>query len=266
MEPWTRKRILILGMTYPSYSKKYVENTCTGGLEEGTGRMVRIHPVPRRYLDEAHQFQKFQWITAKVMPHGNDPRPESLRVEPDSIELGEVIPAKNVDERRRLIESSPHMFRSVEELRDRWDKDRTSLGTIRPKEIKDIKLVRRSASEREEWLAKENELFSQTTFEFERPPKRIDFPEVEFRIAWICDDSRCESHEMGIMQWGLHQLYRKYAGRPDGAEKVKQAMWKDLNLKERDVFFFLGNFRTTMWNFGLMDSFSPGKPKQLSLF
>jgi hypothetical protein len=252
-------------MTYPSYSTKYVENVCTGGIEEDTGRMVRIHPVPARYLDESHRFKKFQWITAKVMRHQSDPRPESLRVEPDSIELGEVIPPKDVEERRRIIEASPHMCKSVEELKDRHDRDETSLGTIRPKEIRGVKLTRRSAAARKEWLSKENELLSQGTL-FDRPPKPLDFPEVEFNISWVCDDQRCTGHEMGIMQWGLHELYRNLQGDPQRDEKVKDRMKKDLDLNERDVFFFLGNFRTIMWNFGLMDSFSPGKPKQLSLF
>src|SRR4051812_28067874 len=148
LEKWTTKRILILGMTYPSYSSKYVENVCTGGLEEGTGRMVRIHPVPVRYLEPEHRFKKFQWIRAKVMQHPSDPRPESLRVEPSSIVPEEEIPAKNADERRRLIEASPHLIKSVEALRELWERDGTSLGTVQPKEILKVRLVRRSQTER----------------------------------------------------------------------------------------------------------------------
>lgn len=266
MERWTRKRILILGTTYPSYSKKYRENACTGGIEEDTGRMVRIHPVPLRYLEEGNRFSKFQWITANVMPHSEDPRPESLRIEPDSIEPGDIIPAKNADERRRIVEKSSNMCQSVEDLIERQKQDGTSLGTIRPKEIIDVKLTRRPESERLEWIAKERALFNQQVL-FDRPPKPIDFPEMEFRVIWRCDDQRCEkTHNMGMMQWGLHELYRKYAGSSDCEEKVKQAMWKELDQREKDVFLFLGNFRGIQYNFGLMDSFSPGKRRQLSLF
>jgi hypothetical protein len=194
MDQWTTKRILILGTTYPSYSKKYVENACTGGLEEGTGNMVRIHPVPLRYLET--RFKNFQWITARTMKHPSDPRPESLRIEPNSIELGDVIPSTRADERRQLIESSPRLFQSVEALKDRWEANGTSLGTIRPKKINNIRIVMKSDAERAEWLAKEKDLFSQQSFEFERPPKPIDFPEAKFCIAWTCDDSRCNDVEL----------------------------------------------------------------------
>jgi hypothetical protein len=267
MEPWTQKRILILGMTYPSYSQKYVENVCTGGIEEGTGKMVRIHPVPVRYLEPGHRFKKFQWISAKVMRHSADPRPESLRIEPNSIEVQEEIPAHHDEERRRLIEASPHISKSVEDLKDRWERDRTSLGAILPKEILDVKVVPRSAADRQEWLTKERELLNQGTLPFEQPPKPLDFPEAEFRVTWRCDDQRCSTHEMKMLQWGIHELHRnlKRKGDPRCDDKVKEKMWSELDLKKRDIFLFLGNFRGTMWNFGLMDSFSPGKRRQLAM-
>jgi len=265
MEPWTTKRILIIGMTYPAYSKKYAENACTGGIEESTYRMVRIHPVPVRYLEATQRFHKFQWITAKVRQHEQDPRPESLRVEPSSISVGDVIPATKSDERRRYVEKSPHLFKSVEELKDRWDKDRTSLGAIKPKEITGIRLTARSAAAKAEWKEKEDALLSQTTMEFLKPPKKIDFPEVEFNVSWLCDDTRCKGHEMGMLQWGLHELYRKLAKDPARNKKVVDSMHADLDLRSKDVFLFLGNFRGKMFNFGLMDSFSPGRRRQLGL-
>jgi hypothetical protein len=265
---WNTKRILILGMTYPSYSSKYVENVCTGGLEEDTGRLVRIHPIPARYLEPEHRFKKFQWIQAQVTKHPSDPRPESLRVKPESIEPQEVIPSKQAAERKRLIESSPYMLRSVEELRERWKHDGTSLCAIKPKEISRVRIVARPASERAEWVAKEKMLLSQGNL-LERPPKPLDFPEMSFRVEWRCDDDRCDGHEMGMLQWGIHELYRKYKATPSGEEKVTAKMRDELNLAKRDVFLFLGNFRTVMWNFGLMDCFSPEKEpedSQLSLF
>lgn len=266
MDPWQSKRILVLGMTYPSYSKKYVENACTGGIEEDSKRMVRIHPVPIRYLEEEHRFKKFQWITAKVQPHDVDPRPESLRIEPNSIEAGEVISPKDQDLRRRIVEGSPHFLRSVEDLKDRWESDKTSLGTISPKELLDLEVVEAPPGERDEWIQQEKALFAQTTMGFERPPKRLDFPDLHFVVRWVCDDPRCQGHRMKLLQWGLHELARKLKRDPDRKAKLREAMKRELNLEDRDVFLFLGNYRTKMFNFGLMDSFSPTKQDQLSLF
>jgi len=114
MDRWQEKRILILGTTYPTYSSKYTENVCTGGLEDLSYRMVRLHPVPLRYLDGSHRFHAFQWIVVKTMQLENDPRPESLRIDPHSIILEELI--SDHSKRRRYVENSPHMCLSVEEL------------------------------------------------------------------------------------------------------------------------------------------------------
>jgi len=242
-------------MTYPHYSEKYTENVCTGGLLEGSSRMVRIHPVPARYLEPAHRFKSYQWITCSMRKHEHDPRPESLRIDPDTIEVGAEIPATNAAERRRLIALSPHMCRSVEELHDRWDKYRVSLGIVKPKVILGSRLIQRPDTERDEWKAKEQELLSQTTMKFLRPPKPIDFPEVKFAIKWACDDDRCRGHEMGLEQWGIHELYRKLRTDPQREKKTLEAINKRIDADKKDVFFFLGNFRGTMWNFGLMDTF-----------
>jgi hypothetical protein len=84
MERYQEKRILILGTTYPSYSSKYTELVCTGGIEEGTSRMVRLYPIAYRYLDESQRFKAFQWVKVRVTRESSDTRPESLRVEKGS--------------------------------------------------------------------------------------------------------------------------------------------------------------------------------------
>ena len=103
MEAWQTKRILILGTTYPSYSSKYTEVVCTGGIEEDSLRMVRIVSIPLRYLESHQRFHAFQWIRARVRKHESDPRPESIRVEPSSIQLEEIIPPSKHELRRSYL-------------------------------------------------------------------------------------------------------------------------------------------------------------------
>jgi hypothetical protein len=260
MEPWKRQRMLILGMTYPHYSTKYHENVCTGALLEDGAGMVRVHPIPRRYLDEGHQFKSWQWVTALTQTHTGDPRPESLRVEPNSIELGDV--EDDALARRAMLLKSPHLCTSVEELKDRYDQREQSLGIVRPKIISRCRVHMRSVAERDAWLKKENSLLAQGVL-LERPPRKIDFPEARFEITFECDDPRCEGHSMNMLQWGLHELYRTLKNRrdPECVAKVEDAMRRRLDLEKYEVFLFLGNFRGTMFNFGLMDSYSFPKAK-----
>lgn len=260
MEKWRERRILILGSTYPSHSSKYNETVCTGGIDEETGQMVRLRPVPMRYLQSDQKFTKFQWIRVMTSKDTSDPRPESLLIDPKSIVLGDVV--KDHAERRAYLENSPHMIGSLEELKERQQQDSTSLGIVRPKDILDCYLTPRPAAERDEWERKENARLSQHKL-FGDPAKPLDFPEVEFTIRWICNWPNCQSHTMHILQWGLHELYRKLKAAKDPAleAKVIQKMQSELDEGKRDVFLFLGNFRAVMYNFGLMDSYSPPKLK-----
>jgi hypothetical protein len=265
MEKWDEKRILILGKTYPSYSMKYTENACTGGLREDTLEMIRLHPIPYRYLEEGNRFSAFQWIRAKITKHTSDPRPESYRIDDRDIKVEEVVPGSEHRVRRRFLEKSPHFFQSLEELRERQQREDTSLGIVQPKEILGCYLERKSGKERQEWLEKEKAVLSQEVLFGERM-KPIDFVGVRFKVKWRCDDTRCEGHDMALLQWGIHELYRKLIKDPDCEKKVINAMNRQLDLEKRDVFLFLGSFRGLQYNFGLMDSYSPSRKEQTELF
>lgn len=267
MDSWTTRRILVLGTTYPSHSAKYVETVCTGGIFEDTLEMVRLYPIPRRYLEPGRQFHAFQMIRARVRRDSSDPRPESYRIEAKSIEPMELI--KDHDARRSFLERSPHFCQSVEDLLERQQASSTSLGIMVPESITNCSIERKPEAARAEWMALEAIRQNQERL-FDDKPKPLDFPEASFYVHWRCDDPRCaKEHKMSLHQWGIHELYRKYKSHPDCNEKIIQAMQRHLNEDERDVFLFLGNFRSKMFNFGLMDSYSaPARPKppQFSLF
>jgi hypothetical protein len=256
MDKWQTRRILVLGTTYPSHSTKYRETVCTGGIFEDTLEMCRIYPIPLRYLEPAHQFRGFQWIKARVTKDMSDPRPESYRVEAQSIEPQEVISHESHGLRRSILEGSPHLCKSVEELKERQRAQSTSLGIIIPESITDCTIEMRSEAERREWMTRERARAAQEVFPFGERPKPLDFPEAKFYVHWECNDERCARHKMSLHQWGIHQLYRKYDEPEVAKEKVIQEMYRRLNQWEKDIFLFLGNFRDVMVNFGLMDSYS----------
>ena len=263
MERWQTKRILILGSTYPSHSKKYTEIACTGGIEADTCKMVRLHPVPMRYMEAGQRFKKFQFIDVKVRPDESDPRPESFRIDPSSIVLREIVTKHDV--RRSYLDNSPHLIESLEALKEKQLADGTSLGIIKPKDILDCGLEFRPEAEREDWNRNEEIRLAQERL-FGDPVKPLDFPEARFMVQWNCDDARCTSHRMGIEQWGIHELYRKLKNDEDCEQKMKEAMLKQLDQWQRDVFLFLGNFRAIQYNFGLMDSYSAPAKEPSSLF
>jgi hypothetical protein len=83
------ERILITVKTYPTLSAKYGELVCTAGLREN-GSWIRIYPVPFRSLEEYQKFEKYRIIEAQVIRNPKDPRPESHKVNFESLALTET--------------------------------------------------------------------------------------------------------------------------------------------------------------------------------
>lgn len=262
-EPWVKTKLLIIGKTYPNHSVKYRETACTGAMLYETHEMIRIYPIPYRYLEGSEALKPYQIIEADLQRDTSDPRPESYKIKFSSIRYVERV--KTQEQRREYLERSPHLFGSIEEMRSTAASSGMSLGIVKPREIVSVRLEPKSEEERDAWLQKEKEVTAQLLL-FGEQSKPLDFPEAKFFVKWLCDDSKCSKpHEMSLHQWGIHELYRKYKDRADGGEKVIAEMHRQLDLSKQDVYFFLGSFRTILNNFGLMDSHSFRRQPQLSL-
>ena len=144
-----RKRMLIWGKSAPELSMKYYETVCTGAvLEDGTP--IRLYPIPFRYMDDEDKFSRYQWITAAITKSDSDPRPETYRIDCESIETGEkVAPDKKEWFAREQIvfRKTDWVFDSVDALMKDQVSTGRSLGVIAPKEILAIELKPRPADE-----------------------------------------------------------------------------------------------------------------------
>jgi hypothetical protein len=90
---------IILVKASPHVSQKYGETVCCAGVTQ-EGGWVRLYPVTFRRLDDAKKFKRWDRIRFKWGAPKDDRRPESRRVDQQSIEvIGEL--AKS--ERNRLL-------------------------------------------------------------------------------------------------------------------------------------------------------------------
>src|SRR5437588_2219736 len=80
-----------------------------------TFEMVRLYPIPFRYLESPQAFKSWQMIEAEVQRDESDPRPESYKIKFRTIVVGEKV--TNHDERRAYLERSPHFCKSVSDLK-----------------------------------------------------------------------------------------------------------------------------------------------------
>src|SRR5688572_19229790 len=130
---WLRKKLLIWGTTYPEFSSKYYETVCTGAVDAETGKFVRIYPITLRHRGD-ERFRHYQWIEAEVERRLDaDFRPESFRINQDTIQLGERLDTQDGwAERSRWVLRQSNVFQSVEALRAAEERDHTSLGLVKP--------------------------------------------------------------------------------------------------------------------------------------
>jgi hypothetical protein len=246
---YAREKILIWAKTYPELSSKYLETVCTAGMLP-SGKPLRLYPIPYRYLGgDKEQFSLYQWITADIQKKSDDSRPESFRIDCDSIEAGDVIPTTKDEwgKRAELMFRDPSwQFDSVEDLLRAQREEGTSIGVVAPKQIKKVEIVQRSDEEAKSFDQKLAEVkkiqdakrAQINMFEDSLPPemKSLEFMKYRLQVQWFCHGRDCGGHRMQVLDWGLCELQRR-----DGDDKALSRMKELCNLNKYDLKFFLGN-------------------------
>lgn len=274
---WERKRLLVWGKTYPEFSKKHYETVCTGAVDADTGRLLRIYPITLRYMKEP--FSLFNWVEAEVERNQSDFRPESYKINQDSIGIVGTLGTKTDGwvERSRWVLREGNVFPSVRALQEAQSRDHTSLGLVKPKRIMRVYLKRRPAEEKEEWERQREEAVRQRDLfvDSESSTKDLVYMPVQYRAEFECDSIGCTTvHDMSILDWGVYALSRRqYAkGGAQVAERdVVDKIVKTMDLTKRDAHFFLGNTKAHPASFMIVGFFTPprgtesGPPRQKDL-
>lgn len=279
---WERRRILIWGKTRPELSKAYRETVCTGGVFADTKRLVRLYPIPLRYIDDEQVFKKYQWIEADVKRSPSDPRPESYKIRADTIETFDTILPQPDDwaERARWIMQDHNLFASVEALQERQALDHTSLGLIKPLAVTDVTSDPSDAQEKATFWRRYEEHRRQLQLPLDpesgreiKPLRPADF---RFKIQFRCNDVRCQQdHTFSVLDWEMDALYfrQRQAGKtPDeAAGQVVDKLRNQVCAPDKDLHFFLGNISTHPHVFTVVGLWWPKKSpravaQQLSMF
>jgi hypothetical protein len=263
---WERRDILIWGKTRPEVSQTYREIVCTGGVFKDSKRLVRIYPVPLRYLEAESIFKKYQWIRADVAKATSDPRPESYKIRYENIEVLQTVPTVrgNWDTRAEFIMNPYNLAESVEDLQDQQSSTGRSLGLVAPKEVVDIRSERLPPKEREEFWARYEKAVAQielpldeTTGKEIRP---LSPPDFRYKIEFRCFDKRCERpHTFSVLDWDVDALYarQKQTRSPQQAAKEVVDKLKEVCDDDKDTRFFLGNIASHPQNFTIVGLWYP---------
>ena len=235
-------RILITVKTYPIPSDTYDELVCTVGVTED-GDFVRLYPINFRDLPYLQQYKKYQWIEVMVRKHGRrDKRKESYKPIDGTIEtLGEPLGTQdNWSERKKYVLKK--QAKSMEDLRDRLDIDRTSLGIFKPKDVHDLIISREDSEWKQKYL---DELRKRRLWENRiaslKPLRKVPY---SFHFRFNCYDPRCNGHRMSIHDWEVGALFWRCVDKGDShqkaAEKVKEMFLKNICGSQNETYFYVG--------------------------
>jgi len=255
-------RVLITVMTYPHPSQKYREIVCTAGITQA-GQWVRLYPVDYRYRPEHQMFRKWQWIKIALGPHGhgNDQRPESREPDLDTIRhLGKPLPTTDAwSARREIVDRMPH--HTVMQLEALYEKDRTSLGIVRPQRVLDLIATPAEGQwpAKYQWLWKQARLFGE-----QKPLRRLPF---KFQYVFQCEDST-QTYTVMNEDWELGVLFLKERHRrrseQAAVQSVRQKFFDQICGSDKDTRFFMGT-RHPYNQWLVVGTFWPPKDPQLRL-
>lgn len=256
-----KKKILITVKAYPNPSRKYGETVCCAGIDLSNSQLVRLYPIPFRDLDNDKKFKKYSIIEVNCSPPSDDKRPESLRVDSDSIKIIDCLDTDNKTwARRKSIVLKVPVKSMCQVYKDADPSIDLSLGLIKPTDIS-FEWAKQSLSNQKNREA----CYAQLSL-FNKQKKAIEEIPLDFYYKFKCANAaECPGHKLSIIDWELRQSYRQWRMRYPEKEVLLQKIeqkWLDIaDTTKRDVYFYVGNMKRFRNTFMVLGVFYPQKTK-----
>ncbi len=124
------KKVLLTVKAYPEHCRKLGYCVCIAGITDN-GEFIRLYPVSNlTFLNR--NFKKYTWFEVQCQKASEKlNRKESYHINNDKIDILQHIDNNNKWEGRNNI-ILPLVSSSLEKLMNQYNKDKTSLGIIKP--------------------------------------------------------------------------------------------------------------------------------------
>lgn len=237
-----KERIWILVKAFPQPSRHYEETVCCAGITESDHRLIRLYPIRFRHLDQSQQFERFDFIEAKICRPPNDTRPESYRVVENTLRIIQSA-SRNTESRAQLW--LPLVESSLEDLEIKNREKRTSLGIVRPD----------PTSLRLNWKPTENESAEARQQAKAFQTSLLDAPllpltkEFVFRYKFTAGSKK---RECVILDWEVQATYFNYCRKyGDQALEYMRREYQDVFARQ-SPHFIMGNTAAHQANFSIV--------------
>lgn len=259
---WGTKRVLIAVRTYPAPATKSIEASCTAGITDD-GKWIRLFPIPFRLMAEENRFSKWQWIDTDAVKAISDSRPESFKLNSETIQPGEKMTAADGWRARRDI-LKPLVRPSMCQIRRELDANGSpTLGIFRPGRIKRLILE----DDDPDWTQDQRAILSQDDLFQKSLTLKLEKIPFKFKYEFVCAESGCSGHTMSCTDWEMAEAYRRWRQEygPNWESKFRQRFEKEM-IEKYDTHFFVGTVHQHPKNWIVVGLFYPPKQAMGDLF
>jgi hypothetical protein len=257
------RRVLITVRTYPVPARKNIEVSCTAGVTSD-GNWIRLFPVPYRLLDYDKRFAKYQWIEVSVTKAAQDLRPESYKLNVDTIKICEQVDTSNGSWRERKKLLKPLVRQSMCQIRNERDTNNwPTLGLFRPAKIDRLIIEPDSA----EWTPQQLANLDQTMLFQSSPSEKLEKIPHKFKYQFRCSDQSCRGHTMSCTDWEMAESYRRWRDQYDEEWEIAlREKYEEELVKKRDLHFYVGTVHRHPTEWIIVGLFYPPRLAMVDLF
>lgn len=234
---WQKIRITVVTKAYPEPSTRHGTVACTAGITD-EGEWIRLYPIDMRHFIGADKISKFDIIEVECKPDSDKlSRKESHKVRPESIKIvDESLTQPKADWKKRNQIVLPMISKSIEQLQESFEEDKTSLGLIKPRELLDF-------------IKTENlKIYEQDSWSFTVNLDGVRIPNVSkmqhiFKYQFKCPGCNGSEHVMQCEDWELFESYRKWGelyGNTDLLWAKLRERYFTWMIEKRDLYFVMG--------------------------
>jgi hypothetical protein len=232
----TVRRVCILVKAYPQPSQQYEETVCCAGVTD-TGEFLRLYPIPYRRLKPEQRFDRYDLVEMKTWKSESDHRPESYKVDSDSIRIIQKGTKLKAAQKVRLW--LPFVTDSLTALKEENCATGRSLGIIKP----DTGSVRFKSSPFDQGSEEDRSLAmgarQQASLFHDTPLKEL---KVDYQFSYKFTSGGV-AHDMKIHDWEVQATYHNFS-RKYGSDTLR-VMAKEYgeNIPAKNLHLIMGTMK-----------------------
>jgi hypothetical protein len=237
-----RLRVLITVKAAPNPSDRYGETVCVAGFNTAPDSpgWVRLYPINFRELGVQESFKKYDVVEVDAVPARQDPRHESWRPRMNTLRVTGHL--KDWKARKPWLE--PFVEGSMCSLFQNCKRSASakSLALVRPRKVLSLDIEQHPGWTPDQQNKIDQYVTQEQLFQ-ERDRTPLEAPRFQARYRYLCQESNCNGHRQGVLDWEFVALQRRLRDLDDelAMQQLRSRFFDMMCAGKRAPAFYVGN-------------------------